>query len=295
MATLDDIGAYLQSVGVGTLGTTLFKGRLPLDAPHILVQDAVQALIEVPGLPPERVHDGPVASIDQPMIQVVTRGQPHDYAEARTRAETAYLALDGLSNVTLSGTAYLWIRAQQPPFVLRQADEMGRPVIVFSVWCARAREATLPLAPQTAFVWSFVHQTTLTIPGTLHSLGTSALVWALYDVATPAALLEPAILTIHPTTFDVHLTFATPQSGRLILSSTAMPGYRFAFVAQTTVSIPGSVHGLGTPDLVPAFYDDGIPAAVIAPQHCTVHSTTYDVEVTFALPQSGSVVLYGAI
>jgi Bacteriophage minor capsid protein len=139
MSVLDDLGLFLQTAGVGTLGTTLFKGRIPMDAPHVLVEDAVLALIEVPGLPANRVHDGPAANIEQPMIQVLSRGHPHDYVEARTRAEAAYVALDGLTNVTLSGTFYLWIYAQQPPFVLRQADEMGRPLIVFSVRCGKQR------------------------------------------------------------------------------------------------------------------------------------------------------------
>lgn len=136
---LDDLAELLQTAGVGTLGETIFKGRLPMDAPHVLVQDAVLALIEVPGLPAERVHDGPGANIEQPMIQVLSRGLPHDYMEARTRAETAYLALDGLTNVTLSGTVYLWIVAQQPPFVLRHEDSMGRPHVVFTVRCGKSR------------------------------------------------------------------------------------------------------------------------------------------------------------
>lgn len=136
---LDDLGTYLQTAGVGILGTTLFKGRLPLDAPNVLVQDSAMALIEVPGLPADRVHDGPVANIEQPMIQVVSRGLPHDYMDARTRAEAAYLALDGLTNIVLSGTKYLWIFAQQAPFVLRQADDLGRPLIVFNVRAAKSR------------------------------------------------------------------------------------------------------------------------------------------------------------
>lgn len=136
---LDDLGVYLHTVGVGVLGVTLFKGRIPLDAPHILVQDAVLALIEVPGLPADRVHDGTAANIEQPMIQVVARGLPHDYMDARLRADAAYLALDGLSNVVLNGTAYLWVLAQQTPFALRQADEMGRPLVAFNVRVGKAR------------------------------------------------------------------------------------------------------------------------------------------------------------
>lgn len=136
---LDDLGTFLQTAGVGILGTTLFKGRLPLDAPNVLVQDSAMALIEVPGLPSDRVHDGPAANIEQPMIQIVSRGLPHDYMDARTRAEAAYLALDGLSNVTIGSSRYLWVMAQIPIHTLRQADDLGRPLVHFVVRCGKSR------------------------------------------------------------------------------------------------------------------------------------------------------------
>lgn len=139
MSVLNDLGIYLQSVGVGILAQTIFKGLLPMDAPHILAQDSALALIEVPGLPADRTHDGPTGNIEQPMIQVRSRGLPHDYMDAWARADAAYLALDGLTNVLLNGTFYLWIFAQQPIHILVQADDMGRPHVGFTIRCGKSR------------------------------------------------------------------------------------------------------------------------------------------------------------
>jgi hypothetical protein len=134
---LDDLGAHLQAQGVGTLQIDLFKGGLPMDSANAPVHDAILALIETAGLPPFHVHTQQAASFEQPVVQVVVRGNPHDYQEARLRAQAAFEALDGLANVTFGTTQYLWIQALQSPFFLR-VDEAGRPVIVFNVRVAKA-------------------------------------------------------------------------------------------------------------------------------------------------------------
>jgi hypothetical protein len=137
MALLDDLGSYLQAQGVATLQTDLFKGGLPMDSPLAPVHDAIMAIIESAGLPPFHIHNIQQASFEQPVVQVVVRGAPYDYAEARARAQAAFLALDGLSNITINGTFYLFVQALQSPFFLH-SDQMSRPVIVFNVRCAKA-------------------------------------------------------------------------------------------------------------------------------------------------------------
>ena len=134
---LDELASHLQSAGIGTVGTTLFKGALPLDTPHVAVQDALVALIETAGLPPVQTLEQPPSRYEQPVVQIVSRGVPYGYVHARQKAQDAWEALDGLGNVTLSGTRYLWIHALQSPFWLR-SDELNRPVIVFSIRMARA-------------------------------------------------------------------------------------------------------------------------------------------------------------
>jgi hypothetical protein len=130
---LDELATYLQAEGIGTLGTSLFKGSIPLSD----AQDALVALIETPGLPPVRSHDMPPARYEQPVLQVATRGQPYGYAAARQKAQDAWDVLDGVANATLSGTLYLWIEALQSPFWLR-TDDLERPLVVFNIRCARA-------------------------------------------------------------------------------------------------------------------------------------------------------------
>lgn len=137
MPVLDELGSYLETQGIGILGVSLFKGSIPQDAPHIAVQDALVALIEVPGLPPVHVHAQTLATYEQPMIQVATRGLPYGYAAARAKAQDAYVALDGLANVVLSTVEYLWIQAMQSPFLLR-IDELARPLLVFTIRVAKA-------------------------------------------------------------------------------------------------------------------------------------------------------------
>ena len=132
---LDELGTFLQQAGIGTVGTTLFKGQLPMDAPAVAVQDALVALIETPGLPPVRTHD--LARYEMPVIQVASRGVPYGYVTARQKAHDAWMALDGVRNQTLGSGFYLWIEALQSPWWLR-SDELNRPVIVFSIRAARA-------------------------------------------------------------------------------------------------------------------------------------------------------------
>jgi Bacteriophage minor capsid protein len=133
---LDELGTFLQTAGIGTVGVTLFKGTMPLDTPST-VETPMVALREVPGLPALRSHDNPPSRIRQPVIQVESRGAPYGYAAARATAEAIWEALDGVANQTLSGTTYLMIQALQDPFLLK-IDDMHRPTITFTVRCQRA-------------------------------------------------------------------------------------------------------------------------------------------------------------
>ena len=130
---LDELGLYLHNAGIGALGTTLVRGPLPLETPGS--PDALTALIEVPGMAPTRSHDG--TTYEQPVVQVLTRGNPHAYEATRMQAQQAWDALDGLSNQVLSGVLYLWIQALQSPWWLK-TDDSWRPCIVFSIRVARA-------------------------------------------------------------------------------------------------------------------------------------------------------------
>ena len=93
----------------------------------------------------------------------------------------------------------------------------------------------------------FTNATTLTIPGTIHRLGTSTILFQIYDAAIPAAALAPDAFTVlvNPATYDVTITFQAAQSGSVVLSA-APPLYTTTFTTATTLNIPGTTHLLGT-------------------------------------------------
>lgn len=70
-----------------------------------------------------------------------------------------------------------------------------------------------------AYSSSFSSQTTVTILGTAHQLGTANVLVGCYDASTPAMRVQPDTVSVHPTTYDVTITFATAQSGRCVVST----------------------------------------------------------------------------
>lgn len=125
---LDELGTHLQSLGLGTLGTTLFLGGLPVDAPGAATPDAIAALVETPGFPAMYVHDVVPPSREANVVQMLVRGAPYDYATARMWAQQIWMALGSIRNQALSGTSYLTVQPLQSVFHLR-ADDFARPVM----------------------------------------------------------------------------------------------------------------------------------------------------------------------
>jgi hypothetical protein len=131
---LDEVAAFLQAEGIGLIGQTLFMGSMPQDEPGTGGQDAIMAVIEIPGQGPRSTHD--LAKYELPHLQIATRGAPYGYPAARQKAQDAWEALDGLANTALSGTTYLLIEALQSPYWLR-TDDNNRPYLIFNCRCAR--------------------------------------------------------------------------------------------------------------------------------------------------------------
>jgi Bacteriophage minor capsid protein len=136
---LDDLGVFLHTLGLGTLGTSLFKGRVPHDAPGSAVPDELIALFSTPGLPPAHTHDISGPSVEQPVVQVRVRGgtAPGAYASAWAKAYQAFLALDAVKNATINGVFYQRILALQSPFG-QPDDQYNRPFVVFHVRCLKS-------------------------------------------------------------------------------------------------------------------------------------------------------------
>lgn len=129
---LDDIATLLQTAGVGTIGTSLFKSQMPA------TPDTAVALLEYGGLSAEHhMAAGPGlqrVTIEQPSLQVLCRST--DYPTARTKADVAYKALDGYSGV-IGGVRYGYISARQSPYLI-QRDQNDRVWIGFSCLIKKA-------------------------------------------------------------------------------------------------------------------------------------------------------------
>src|SRR5450432_2085839 len=67
--------------------------------------------------------------------------------------------------------------------------------------------------------------------------------------------------------------------------------YSSSFTSQTTVIIPGSMHQLGTANLLVGCYDTSVPAVRVQPNTVSVHPALFDVTITFAVSQSGRCVV----
>ncbi|MGA3095260.1 MAG: hypothetical protein ABSF25_02300 [Bryobacteraceae bacterium] len=65
---------------------------------------------------------------------------------------------------------------------------------------------------------SFLSQATVTIPGSVHQLGTANLIVECYDNATPANRVEPSAITVDPSSYDVVIVFAISRSGRCVIN-----------------------------------------------------------------------------
>ena len=104
---LKEIGTYLQTQGIGTLGANLFLGLMP-DQP-----DNCIALFEYAGSPPDLHWNG-----EYPGLQVRVRNK--SYAAGRAKIEEVVTELHGAHELTLNGTRYLLIKARGNPEVLKR-------------------------------------------------------------------------------------------------------------------------------------------------------------------------------
>ena len=68
----------------------------------------------------------------------------------------------------------------------------------------------------------------------------------------------------------------------------------YAFSAQVSITIPGTVHQFGTPNLVVDCYDNSSPPQRVEPDKIQISPTTYNVTVNFSTAQTGYCVVNGA-
>jgi hypothetical protein len=148
--------------------------------------------------------------------------------------------------------------------------------------------------PQPQYSTTFTNQLVVTVPGTVHGLNTALLFVTVYSLNGGQHVLSGGSVTVNTGTYDVVITFQTPQSGALTLSA-AGPRYSTNFTNQTTLTVLGGTHGLETAALLYQVYDASTPArALMQPNTFSVDQGTFTVTVTFGQPQSGTLLLVGA-
>lgn len=113
-----DIGTYLETGGIGTIETDIFLDYVP-DTPHLCT-----ILTQYAGNRPEMLLSG--MGDESPGLQVRGRGAPDGYEAGFSRMKSVELLLAGLSNTTLSGTAYKLI-TPTGSIANMGYDEKGRP------------------------------------------------------------------------------------------------------------------------------------------------------------------------
>lgn len=112
---------------------------------------------------------------------------------------------------------------------------------------------------------TFTGQTAVSVPGSTHGLGTANLIVSCYDNGSPAKWIEPDSVTVHPSTYDVSISFATAQSGRCVLNGSGAGGFAAAtnasntFVAGTVQTFQGALVASDSERTAPAKAGTALP------------------------------------
>lgn len=124
---LDDIATLLQTEGLGTVGTTIFKGHRPP------TPDQCLTLYQYAGNPPRLVQG---ARYEYPGLQVWARSQ--DPSLPISMLEAVIDALHGITDYQTAYARYLIFVARQSPEAMGQ-DDLGRTeyVVNFRVTMTR--------------------------------------------------------------------------------------------------------------------------------------------------------------
>lgn len=108
---LDEMVSRATAEGLVAAGYELRSGPMPASP------DKVMVLRETGGAAPEVAFGGDV--VEQPGLQLVVRGVPHDYEGPRAVIEAFHQAVLGWGAFVADGTRYLALIPLQSPFPLR--------------------------------------------------------------------------------------------------------------------------------------------------------------------------------
>lgn len=119
---LEALGDYLVTNSKGTLGSTIFLGKMPASPDYCIT------VYEYEGVPPKESFGANSFDIDMPRIQVVVRGARDDYPTARDAAESIRQLFASITNLTISSTKVLRVASIGSTLPLG-LDDKDRPRI----------------------------------------------------------------------------------------------------------------------------------------------------------------------
>jgi hypothetical protein len=122
MSVLNEIAAQLETLSLGTVGTSIHIGRMP-ETNASSSGTPMCAVYEYPGIPSDLGFGVAGVQHEYPGVQVVFRGWPNDYATPRAKAATCHQSLPATQGTTLSGTKYLTINPTGSPVVIKRDAE----------------------------------------------------------------------------------------------------------------------------------------------------------------------------
>jgi hypothetical protein len=114
-----EIAKYLQDLGIGTVGTSIFAGTIPAG-----VATAI-GITQYPGSPPELTCGSNGWTLERPRLQVTVR-DPSE-AGAIATARTVVEALTKVAGQTIEGIRYRAVTVLQSPGLLFR-DENDRAI-----------------------------------------------------------------------------------------------------------------------------------------------------------------------
>lgn len=217
-----------------------------------------------------------------------------DFSSYPTAIDTRMIAENAPNAAPKSATRVdaQWLNSLAHAIVNVERTLGANPQGVFGSVAARLQQG-MPGGAASPLTYAFAAQEVWTIPGTTHRLATAALHVRAYDTGSPAQAIVPQSVTIDQTTYDVVLTFATAQSGFVLLHG-GPPQYTGTFTDDLSVTILGTTHGLETGALLVTVFTDEAPKNVLTPGTVTIDQTTFDVSFSFVTAQSGSYILSAA-
>lgn len=133
-----------------------------------------------------------------------------------------------------------------------------------------------------SYTQSFTSQTSVTLS---HGLGSKNILVACYDGSDNFLEWNTLVTT---STSAAGVTFTSAQTGRCTVTiGGGSARYSTTFTSQTSISIAGTTHNLGTADLHVQCRDAAGPRKIVEPNDVTINDSTFDVTITFSVAQSG--------